>query len=443
MRTRLTFAWAERELPSGIGTDLTGFLNRDNPCLGQRDSLKARAMYLNDSRTGLVWVNVDILGLGQALVERVRTIASERHKMPPRSFAITATHTHSAPASLFLANCGIVDRDWNRELEDTIIGVIDDAVQARKKRVFLRFAQTDAPGYTYNRRTHTSDGKPLRDDTGQALDTRLSVITAHETRDSEPVGAIVHYACHPVFYRDSQISADYPGVLIEGVKADLGSDFPVMFLQGADADINPLRPTDDDEADARRMGSGLATHAIELIRDGEKGTRLTPKLNTRLRMTTLTWVRDPEVQEIEPHLLDAAEWTRAEKVDQALHMWAKRALAAKTRGWWFSGLRVPVQVTCFGELIVAGAGVELFGETARCIEEAHSPRPVLTIGYANDLAGYLPPASEFEHGGYEIDTAYKYYGYPECFSPDAEETVRQTIDSILSVGTMAAPKHIG
>jgi hypothetical protein len=42
---------------------------------------------------------------------------------------------------------------------------------------------------------------------------------------------------------------------------------------------------------------------------------------------------------------------------------------------------------------------------------------VWCAGYANGCYGYLPPADEYPRGGYEVDSAYRYYGQIAPFAP--------------------------
>ena len=144
-------------------------------------------------------------------------------------------------------------------------------------------------------------------------------------------------------------------------------------------------------------------------------------------------------EKIGTFLLSPAEWTRADKHGQAWHIWARRVLVSRSRGWWAEGMRMPVQVVIIGELAIVGVGAEAFTRTALALKAEHPDRIVITAGYANDAVGYIPPAEEFERGGYEIDSAYRFYGMPESFSPEAEVIVRQTVTDIFEVGTMAVP----
>jgi hypothetical protein len=46
---------------------------------------------------------------------------------------------------------------------------------------------------------------------------------------------------------------------------------------------------------------------------------------------------------------------------------------------------------------------------------------VLVAGYSDGCPGYLPPAEEYAHGGYEVEEAHRYYGLPGPFAQGASE----------------------
>ncbi|HDS73972.1 MAG TPA: hypothetical protein ENN56_00375 [Firmicutes bacterium] len=449
MKNRISLGWAERELPESVNQDLTGFLDRPNPCEGKRDPLYARVLYLNDGRNHAVYVSVDMLGMGQALTERIRAASSHEHNIPPRAYTFAATHTHSAPPAVFLANRGVVDRDWNRELEQVILDVITDAVMGRTKRVRLRFAQTDAPGFTYSRRTHDSDGTPRKGKRSakagaspdSEIDTTLSVIVANDLRTGNPVAAMVHFPANPVFYRDNLSSADYPGRLVQKVNESVGRGFRSMFIQGPCGNINPLRLSANVDEDVERMSAGLAEKAIELIRDKNAGTYLVPKINARLRYDTLPWVTtDVDEDALEKLVLSPEDWTKADLNTQADHVWAKRVLVTRSRGWWIDGVRVPIGVTMFGELILVAAPGEIFSETIERLRAAHPDRMFIGVGHANDDVGYIPSTDAYTKGGLGLETMHRVYGYSNPVSPKAEEVILTTVEDVLNVGTMAIPE---
>ena len=52
--------------------------------------------------------------------------------------------------------------------------------------------------------------------------------------------------------------------------------------------------------------------------------------------------------------------------------------------------------------------------------------PVLktfVVGYANGNVGYIQTARAFEEGGYEVESAHKFYYGVYCFTPEVEKAI--------------------
>jgi len=83
-----------------------------------------------------------------------------------------------------------------------------------------------------------------------------------------------------------------------------------------------------------------------------------------------------------------------------------------------------VTVLDWGGVPVVALPGEIFAETALSIRAALGrDRPAFVIGFADDNPGYIPPASEFRFGGYEVDEAHRYYGLPMSFAPGSAEAL--------------------
>jgi hypothetical protein len=81
--------------------------------------------------------------------------------------------------------------------------------------------------------------------------------------------------------------------------------------------------------------------------------------------------------------------------------------------------------------IVALPG-EIFAETALQIRQNMSGNPSFVIGFAEDNPGYIPPASEYAFGGYEVDEAHRYYGQPATFATGSAEALAEAAVSLLT-----------
>lgn len=91
-----------------------------------------------------------------------------------------------------------------------------------------------------------------------------------------------------------------------------------------------------------------------------------------------------------------------------------------------------VMVIALGDISILLMPGEMFVEFGLAIKEHARPRHVMTLAHANGNPGYIPHRSAYPEGGYEVDEAYCYYGYPSCFAPEAGEVLVKTAIQLLA-----------
>jgi hypothetical protein len=63
--------------------------------------------------------------------------------------------------------------------------------------------------------------------------------------------------------------------------------------------------------------------------------------------------------------------------------------------------------------------------------DAHSPfAHTITLGYSNGCIGYVPPADAYPLGGYEVVSAYRYYG-TLMIAPESERMIQDATVRLL------------
>jgi hypothetical protein len=84
-----------------------------------------------------------------------------------------------------------------------------------------------------------------------------------------------------------------------------------------------------------------------------------------------------------------------------------------------------------GEWSLATLGAEPFCETGLAIKADSRAAMTFVSGYSNGCNSYLPVASAYESGGYEVETAPLFYKLPAGFAPESEQNVRDTALQLL------------
>jgi len=282
------------------------------------------------------------------------------------------------------------------------------------------------PGVALNRRNRGSG----------PLDEELTVIELRGESGAVK-GTLLHYACHAVVLgpENREISADFPGAACAQVEAATGA--PCLYLQGPCGDINPvIHP--GSFADVGAVGREVA--------EGSERAGRQPLANTALRvrseMASFPLASLPSLESLmlcrEEQVRQAREAeSRGETVKgrnhRAMVSWAERTVQHYCSGLLCPHLEVPLQCIEIGDLLLVGVPGELFvefGLEAKRLAEAVGKR-ALVVAYANGDVGYIPTAAAYAKGGYEVDSAYRYYGYPSPVAPAAGEAVSRFVRGCL------------
>jgi hypothetical protein len=86
----------------------------------------------------------------------------------------------------------------------------------------------------------------------------------------------------------------------------------------------------------------------------------------------------------------------------------------------------------WGDVPIVALPGEIFAETALAIRSAWGDRPAFVISYAEAMPGYIPPASEFRFGGYEVDEAHRFIGMPATFASGSAEALAEAAIRLLN-----------
>lgn len=396
---------AVRDVTPPLGVAMSGFVARTSPATGVHDPLLVHALVVEDTAL----VTVDVVGLHEDDCARIR----DRCALPADRVVVHATHTHGGPASMLGRLGGPVDETWLDRLVETCVEAIDAALSGAE-RVEVRAAYGADPGVARNRRR--PDGP---------VDRALPVVHLRRP-DGSLLASVVSYACHPVVLGadNTLLTADYPGVVRRILAERLGA--PVLFVTGCAGDANTGHAAGASVstapaaartfAECERVGGLVASAALAA----------TPSPgSTHVSAARRDVSLDLDVSGPDPG--DVAAWeaqsARAEPARAALLRswagWGRRQLFAPAPLAPWSG---SVTALRWGPAVVVALPGEPFAAAAHEIRAHADPGDtVLVAGYSDGCPGYLPPAGEYAHGGYEVEEAHRYYGLPGPFAEGASE----------------------
>lgn len=399
------------------GLAMAGFAARSLPAIGAHDELTVRAVAVGETAL----IVADVIGINAAMSGRIRS----RCCLPAENVVVAALHNHGGPASMagrlgLAANPAYLER-----LEDACVTAIDKAAAARRP-ANITIGQGSDPKIAHNRR-HA----------GGPVDAALPVLSIRDETGTM-IAIVTAYACHPVVLAaDNRLwTADYPHF----VRRRLEEAYPgavALFATGCAGDANTghsahasLTLTANAQrtfAAAEQIGRTIAQAALAAKHQPVQGP-----VSARTGTVALGFERREREA---PAVLEKRWRDEAQAEDTALtHDPAIDPVRRSLLRYWAEWAKniapidpepLPARVTVFnwgGVRIVALPG-EIFAETALAIRAALPDVPAFVIGFADDNPGYIPPAGEYTHGGYEVDEAHRYYGMAATFAPGSAEAL--------------------
>ena len=415
--------YAKVDITPEPGIDLTGYLARMGPAEGVHDRLHCRALVLRDGDTQAALIETDTLGFGLQFTREVKRLLERETGIPATNIMLAATHTHAGPATVVLNYCGEVALDYMGALPARAVDAVR-AAQADLADAEVRVGTAKVTGVALNR----------RDRANGPLDEELTVVS-FVTPSGSTKAAILHYSCHAVVLGPANrlISADFPGIACAATESATG--VPCTFMQGPCGDINPvIHPGSFDDVESTGMKIATAAAALLQGRGGAQAASLQVEEHPlRLPLAALPSLeslykfRDKQMRA--PGQVEEQFRAVQQKVAQAMADWAERIIRSYCSGCTCTELPVVVQHFQFGDFVlvaIPGEAFVEFGLEAKQLAAA-AGRQAIVVAYANGDIGYVPTVAAYEKGGYEVEWAYRYYGYPAPVAPEAGEMIRGAI----------------
>ena len=402
--------------------DLWGYVERSGKSTGRLDDLYVRVLVIQNRSKTSILINFDLGGTGLEFVRTLKAYIKRKTGVSKRYIIVCSTHTHAAPAALFLRNCGAIDNDYLDFVKrQTLVAVMAAFDRVRRVRVGYGRGETDI---SVNRRE-----KGVQSNRRQAsgtVDPEIGVLRFSFDGDSRDI-ILVNFAAHPVTLRadNRKVSADYPGAVCRYIENELNAD--AIFLQGACADVNPK--IFGTAAEMQQVGREIGQSAVTIARSISL-QKLT-KFEILPRKLFLSIETPPDRATLKQRIRQLRKMDNLE--DQVWQLadlqWAEEFLdfldsdnpaIPQKKAVNLQALKIA------GILLVFVPG-EIFVKTGLAIKKGEMADKICLVGYANDCSiGYLPTLDTIANGGYEVNSAYRFYGLFH-YGDDSEKRIRESV----------------
>ena len=426
-----------------LGGPMAGYSARDRGSDSIHDELHAKALVLDDGRTGVALITTDLIGIDRELAANVRGLVEARVGIAPDRVWMTGSHTHFGPA----VSSGRTEDEhtdpYDRSYADVLAAKLTTAVKLAHDRLRparLGAGAIRAEGISYNRRLIRADGKvemsltlppPYEGLKFGPVDPEVGLLKVEGEADGDTIATLVNFACHPVSSTDRmyEFTADYPGYamdLIESVEGGI-----CLFALGCAGNIVPIQRRGRSKRQVGLSLGGCALKALQWIQTSDRH-----RIRASGRNIELPLRRFPSAARMERQIADAeaalnsarerkatsreiTECREALGLARSLPRWAERFGRRKTRP-------SEIQVFWIGDIPMIGLPGEVFVELGLRIKKALDASPVLVVSLSNDSAGYIPERRAYRQGGYESNVS--------AFAPGCgEHLVREALDLAESI----------
>lgn len=438
-----------------LGSSINGGMN-NVIAAHVHDELHARCLVLDDGKTKVAFVVVDSCMVPREVVLEAKKRINERTRIAPDHVTISATHTHSAPAS-----AGVFQSDPNLEYLPFLAERIADGVQRAATELApaeVGWGAGSVPDEVFNRRWHLKPDVKLLNPFGQPdqvkmnpgaggadlvkpagpTDPGLSVL-AVRTPQGRPIAVLANYSLHYVGgVGPGHVSADYFGMFAERLREllDVGPadpPFVALMTNGTSGDINnidfraPRKPQPPYER-CQAVADKVAREAARVVRE----VKYQAHADLAARSAELTLkVRKPTAEE----LARAAEIVARAKGPTMQGLEEVYARETLLIAGYPDTVPVTVQAARVGGLGIATIPCEVFVEIGLKVKAESPLKPTFTISLANGYNGYLPTKAHHELGGYETWRARSSYLEVDA----ADKIAAQALDLLRALATAPSP----
>lgn len=390
----LRAAVAKIDITPAKPVTLSGYASRTNLSQGIHDPLSARAVVFEEGGRRLVLVSTDVIGFYGNTAQKMRQAILEGCALQPAELFLSAIHTHSAPSVTLESAKGHPNNlEYSTELQAKLIEVVKTALAGLKPAQVGFGAGSSPVGVNRREVVRNADGTTkivLGRNPSGPKDEEVQVLKLAGAPSGEPMAAIFAYATHSTALgpRNYVISGDIHGLAEQFLEGFLGRGIVAPAFAGASGNIDPWY-------------------------------RVVPGFNT-----TNGWIPEPvllgtllgeEVAQVWERIQPFDRGGPVSTVQRTVLLPAKKPREGTNTAARPAVLPFVISGGRVGKVAFLGWGGEVFSELGKKVKETSPFTHTIILTHCNGAAGYVPTASSYAEGGYEVQTS--------PYAPEAAEAL--------------------
>ena len=373
---------------------------RKGKSIGVHDDLKARALVLDDGKSRVAIVAIDVAYVYESITQDIRKRVRQLTGIKEQDVMVCASHTHTGPMmgnNNFWPARG--ESQYLKTFPEYVAGTVA-AARALLEPALVSSSTSEVKGVTVNRR-HPE----------QPVDATLSVLKVVGT-SGNAIAEVINFGCHPVAVGGQYLvwSADFPGLMCSFVeRAVPGST--CLFINGAAGDVQPWDMYFGNEhpkhaqthEEAEKFGRVLGSEAIRSMETmpKPKAVALRSKTTT-LRLKLREMPSENEARKLLDSILSRYKpwtkdtWDPGDHVSTIFNKHPGQYMIANAQSLLDFAknnkgeMSMEMQVFGLDDLALVAIPGEVFSNLGLQIRRESSAKQTFIMGYANEMPWYIP-----------------------------------------------------
>jgi hypothetical protein len=426
MDTRLFVGVGRKTITPEISGQLFGY-RPDLYSDGLNDDLTATAFAITQGETKILLITICVCLLDNEITDFFRAEIEKKHNIPKENILISATHTHTGPATINMPGWGNIDRPYYEQiLKPNVFEAVSEAISSQQEAtVGVGYGKSEAG--INRRQLNFLNYADLGQSQWGPYNPEMTVI-AFKSNRGKPIGNIIHYGCHgTVAGLSTKISRDWSGVMTDALEEESGAI--TAFFNGPEGDVGPRISTGGTTAEIQyiyEVGGIAARDALRIYHSIEDYNNISVDATSRrLKIPYAKRISlDEAIAGCKKHSLDTIN------CDKQMAVYYNKVKDSYENGFvekdYFELEQVALRL---GDIVFVGFPYELFSVIGMRIDEYTKAFKVLSLSNTNGSAGYFPTEDQFCRGGYEINM-FKYNGV-QSLTDDADyHLITETLETI-------------